>query len=152
MLKNSLLLTLENYLRDLGISQQSSCVDAPQQNGVTKRKDKSLLEVARSLLFTYNISKHFCGEAVFTVAYLIKIEWPLEYFPQKTIWKDSRVLRKHSLDFHHFHESFRVYSMSNKSKEVSFIPIPKSASFLVIHQHERATDVFHLKRVIFAPL
>ena len=33
------------------IVHQSSCNDTPQQNGVVKRKNRHLLEIARALLF-----------------------------------------------------------------------------------------------------
>lgn len=39
---------LGSYLQSNGIIHQSSCVDTPQQNGVAERKNRHLLEVARS--------------------------------------------------------------------------------------------------------
>ncbi|KAL5840222.1 hypothetical protein ACOSQ4_012830 [Xanthoceras sorbifolium] len=62
---------LSNYLLNQGIVHLSSCVDTPQQNGVAERKNRHLLEVARSLMFTSNVPKHFWGEAVITATYLI---------------------------------------------------------------------------------
>lgn len=47
------------YFQDNGIIHQNSHIDTPQQNGVTKRKNKHLLEVAYTLMFSTNISKHF---------------------------------------------------------------------------------------------
>ena len=41
------------------IVHQSSCVSTPQQNGVSKRKNRHILEVARSLLFIANLPKVF---------------------------------------------------------------------------------------------
>ena len=54
-----------------GIVHLSSCVDTPQQNGIAERKNRHLLEVARSLMFSTYVSKHFLGEAVLTATYLI---------------------------------------------------------------------------------
>ena len=62
---------LGKYLLNHGIIHISSCVDTPQQNGVVERKNRHLLEVARSLMFSTNVPKHFWGEAVLTAAYLI---------------------------------------------------------------------------------
>ncbi|KAL5840582.1 hypothetical protein ACOSQ4_013190 [Xanthoceras sorbifolium] len=59
------------YLLGEGIVHQSSCVDTPQQNGVSERKNRHLLEVARSLMIAMNVPKNFWGEAVLTAAYLI---------------------------------------------------------------------------------
>lgn len=63
--------SLGPYLRSYGIVQQSSCVDTPQQNGVAERKNRHVLEVARSLLFQTNVPNKFWGEAILTATYLI---------------------------------------------------------------------------------
>ena len=48
---------LGNYLINEGIIHQSSCVETPQQNGVSERKNRHLLEVARSIMFSSNVPK-----------------------------------------------------------------------------------------------
>ena len=50
---------LGTYLMNNGIVHQSSCVDTPQQNEVTKRKNRHLLKVSHSIMFTSNVPKHF---------------------------------------------------------------------------------------------
>ena len=62
---------LGKFFLEKGIVHQSSCKDTPQQNGVTERKNKYLLEVARALLFSKNIPKSLWGEAILTATYLI---------------------------------------------------------------------------------
>ena len=62
---------LGEFLAKEGIVHLSSCVDTPQQNGIAERKNRHLLEVARSLMFSTNVPKLFWGEAVLTAAYLI---------------------------------------------------------------------------------
>lgn len=62
---------LNDYLLIPGIIHQSSCVDTPQQNRAVERKNRHLLEVARSLMFTTHVPKHIWGEAVLIAAYLI---------------------------------------------------------------------------------
>ena len=59
---------LGSYLQSQGIIHQSSCVDTPKQNGIAERKNRNLLEVARSLMFTSNVPKQFWGEAILTAA------------------------------------------------------------------------------------
>ena len=49
---------LGNYLSQQGIVQMNSCVNTPQQNGVTERKNRHLLEVARSLMFSTGVPKY----------------------------------------------------------------------------------------------
>ena len=62
---------LAKYLLKHGIIHISSCVDTPQQNGVAERKNRHLLEVARSLMFSTNVPKQSWRKAVLTAAYLI---------------------------------------------------------------------------------
>ncbi|CAJ2656645.1 unnamed protein product [Trifolium pratense] len=62
---------LSDFFRENGIVHQSSCPNTPQQNGVAKRKNRHLLEVARALLFASKVPNYLWGEAVLTAAYLI---------------------------------------------------------------------------------
>ncbi|XP_024004995.1 uncharacterized protein LOC112082126 [Eutrema salsugineum] len=55
----------------LGIVHQTSCPYTPQQNGVAERKNRHLMEVARTMVFHKNVLKHFWGDAVSTACYLI---------------------------------------------------------------------------------
>lgn len=59
------------YLSYHGIIHQTTCVNTAEQNGVAERKNRHLLEVARSLMFMMNVPKFLWGEAVKTAAYLI---------------------------------------------------------------------------------
>lgn len=54
-----------------GIVHHSFCNNTPQQNGVEERKNKHLLEVARSLMFTTKVLKYLWGDAILTATYLI---------------------------------------------------------------------------------
>ena len=49
------------YFLENDIIHQSSCIDTPQQNGVAERKNRHLLEVARSIMLTNNVPDHFWG-------------------------------------------------------------------------------------------
>ncbi|KAL5566604.1 hypothetical protein UlMin_029768 [Ulmus minor] len=74
---------LGNFLLKEGIIHQSSCIDTPQQNGIVKRKNRHLLEVARSIMFSTNVPKFFWGEAVLTPTYLIN-QMPSRVFKFQT--------------------------------------------------------------------
>ena len=53
---------------------QRSCPHTPQQNGVTERKHRHILETARSLLFPASVPSLFWAEAVLTaVCFLNRI-------------------------------------------------------------------------------
>ena len=45
------------FLSAQGILHQTSCPDTPPQNGVSERKNRHVLEVARSLMYTMNVPK-----------------------------------------------------------------------------------------------
>ena len=43
----------------------------PQQNGVRERKNKTIMEMARCLLFVKHLPKHFKAEAINIAVYLL---------------------------------------------------------------------------------
>jgi hypothetical protein len=59
------------FLSAQGILHQTSCLDTPPQNGIVERKNRHLLEVARSLMYTMNVPKFLLSEAILTATYLI---------------------------------------------------------------------------------
>ena len=63
--------TFGAFLSEHGILHQTSCPDTPPQNGVAARKNRHILEVARSLMFTMNVPKFLWSDAVLTATYLI---------------------------------------------------------------------------------
>lgn len=54
-----------------GIELKNSCAYSPQQNGLSERKNRHLLEVTRSLLCGMSVPKTFWSDAVLTAFYLI---------------------------------------------------------------------------------
>ena len=62
---------LDLFLSKHAHLHHSSCVDSPQQNGISEHKNRHLLEVARSLLFTVDVPKKFWGDAILTTYFLI---------------------------------------------------------------------------------
>ncbi|KAL0734174.1 hypothetical protein Bca4012_010384 [Brassica carinata] len=61
----------KEHLSRSGILHQTSCPYTPQQNGVDERKNRHLMEVARSMMFQANVPKRFWSDAVVTACYLI---------------------------------------------------------------------------------
>ncbi|XP_025983399.1 uncharacterized protein [Glycine max] len=53
------------------ILHQSTCPHTPQQNGIAERKNRHLLETARSLMLNSNVPTHHWGDAVLTACFLI---------------------------------------------------------------------------------
>ena len=60
-----------SFTSQQGILQEFTCVDTPEKNGVTERKNRHLLEVSRVILFQMAVPSSYWGEAVLTAAYLI---------------------------------------------------------------------------------
>ncbi len=60
-----------DFLKQKGILHQTTCINTPEQNGVSERKNRHILEVTRSLLFQSNVPKRFWSDAMLTAVYLI---------------------------------------------------------------------------------
>lgn len=61
----------KDHLAKHGIIHQTSCPYTPQQNGVAERKNRHLMEVARSMMFNTNVPRRFWSDAVMAACYLI---------------------------------------------------------------------------------
>ena len=76
------------YCKSNGILQQFTVPHTPQQNGVAERKNRTLVECARSMLQGKNISNGFWAEAINTTVYLknrsptksLELKTPFEAF------------------------------------------------------------------------
>ncbi|WVZ93409.1 LOW QUALITY PROTEIN: hypothetical protein U9M48_039389, partial [Paspalum notatum var. saurae] len=60
----------ENFCRDLGLKHQFPSPYTPPQNGVVERKNRTLVEMARTMLDEHRIPRRFWAEAVNTVCYI----------------------------------------------------------------------------------
>jgi transposase InsO family protein len=60
---------IEDLCDDLGIGHQFSPTYTPQSNGVVERKNRTLIDMARSMLSEYNVSHLFWSEAINTACY-----------------------------------------------------------------------------------
>ncbi|KAJ9542081.1 hypothetical protein OSB04_028587 [Centaurea solstitialis] len=60
---------LQSFLEDMGISHNFFAVRTPQQNGVVERKNRTLVEAARSMMAHSGIPQSFWAEAVSTACF-----------------------------------------------------------------------------------
>ena len=60
---------IEDYCDDLGIKHELSATYSPQQNGVVERKNRTLIEMARTMLDEYGVSDSFWAEAINTACH-----------------------------------------------------------------------------------
>ena len=88
------------YCQNKGIRHRKSTPNTPQQNGIAERKNRSLLNTARSMINAANLDSKFWEEAIATACYLqnrtyhksIGLSTPYElWYGQKLHIKDLKV-------------------------------------------------------------
>lgn len=62
---------MRDFLKSKGIQHQTSAPYTPQQNGMSERMNRSLVEKARCMLFEANLEQSFWAEAIATAAFII---------------------------------------------------------------------------------
>ena len=62
---------LKRYLEAHGTIHQTTCSNAPQQNGVAERKNRHVLEVVRASFIEAHMPLSYWGHALTSAAYLI---------------------------------------------------------------------------------
>ena len=62
-----------DYCKEKGIRRQLTIRYSPQQNGVAERKNRTIVEMARSMLKGKGLSNDFWAEAVNTAVYILNI-------------------------------------------------------------------------------
>ena len=61
---------MENFFTTHGLIHQTSCPHTPQQNGIAERKNRTLLEIGRALMFEAHVPPYFWSEAIASATYL----------------------------------------------------------------------------------
>jgi len=87
----------EELCIDARIEHQFTVVYTPQQNGVSERKNKTIMEMVRCMLYEKKLPKQFWAETVNTTTYLLnrlptralKIKTPFE------VWKGYKPFVQH---------------------------------------------------------
>uniref|UniRef100_A0A0K8UZ07 Retrovirus-related Pol polyprotein from transposon TNT 1-94 n=1 Tax=Bactrocera latifrons TaxID=174628 RepID=A0A0K8UZ07_BACLA len=129
------------FLNECGIKRQLTVPYTPQQNGVAERVNRTIVEMARSLLVHAELEEELWGEAVHTAVYirnraptkLLKNSTPYEvWYNKKPSVKHLRVFgaRAFSLDKTH-HCKF-----SAKGKEYVFVGYSEVAKAYRLYDRE----------------
>jgi hypothetical protein len=74
----------EAFLAECGIQRQTSAPYSPQQNGVAKRANRTIMECARSMILAQGLGLEFWGEAM-NMAVYIKNRCPTKALDSKTL-------------------------------------------------------------------
>ena len=61
---------MKSFILEHSIIHQTTCPDTPQQNGVAERKNRSLLNISRALMFESHVPASYWPEAISTANYL----------------------------------------------------------------------------------
>ncbi|KAJ9566501.1 hypothetical protein OSB04_002467 [Centaurea solstitialis] len=138
--KNS---TLETFFDEKGIYQNFSSVRTPQQNGVAERRNRTLIEAARSMLSEANLATQFWAEDVNTACYTQNRSLIVKRF-KKTAYELFRN-RKPSIE--HFHIFGCVcYILNNKDNLGNFDSKSDDGIFLGYSSISKTYRVFNKRR------
>ena len=74
----------KSYLAQEGIISQLSSPGTPKQNGVSERRNRTLLDMVRSMLSYSSLPESFWGYAVETAAYILNL------VPSKSVTKNPQ--------------------------------------------------------------
>src|ERR1051325_5434906 len=74
-------LHFQDYLIEFGIKSQLTAPGTPQQNGVSERRNGTLLDIVRSMMSYAQLHNSFWGHAVMTAVYI------LNHVPSKSVSK-----------------------------------------------------------------
>jgi transposase InsO family protein len=67
---------IEGFLKEESIKHEFSSPYTPQQNGVVERKNRTLLDMAMTMLDVYKTPDQFCAETTNTAYYSINRLYP----------------------------------------------------------------------------
>jgi transposase InsO family protein len=104
---------IEGFLEEEGIKHELSSSYTPQQNGVVERKNKTLLDMARTMLDEYKTPDWFWAQAINTAGYSINRLYL------------HRILKKMSYDI-----------LTGKKSNVSYFRVFGSKYFILIKEVE----------------
>ncbi|GJS25229.1 retrovirus-related pol polyprotein from transposon TNT 1-94 [Tanacetum coccineum] len=62
--------TLQTYFKKEGISHQTTIAQTPEQNGIVERRNRTLVEAARTMISACKLTLFFWAEAITTACYI----------------------------------------------------------------------------------
>jgi len=86
-----------DFCKQHGIKKQTTTSYTPQQNGVAERKNQTIMNMARSLLKTRNLSKDLWAEAVACSVYILNRSptSSVQSFVPEEVWSGQKVTISH---------------------------------------------------------
>ncbi|KAK1616885.1 hypothetical protein QYE76_022402 [Lolium multiflorum] len=99
--------TTQEFVDDEGIKHEFSAPYTPQQNGVVERKNRTIIEMARTMLSEFNSPHNFWGEAISTAV----------HYSNRLFLRPSTT--KLHMSFSQNSHAYRYYNRSTGTIEVS---------------------------------
>ncbi|GJT16517.1 retrovirus-related pol polyprotein from transposon TNT 1-94 [Tanacetum coccineum] len=101
--------TLREYYKKVGISHETSVARSPQQNGVVERRNRTLIEAARTMLIYAKAPLFLWAEAVATACYtqnrsMIRLRHELGQVTTEGRYSCTAMASEHSSSGHALHE------------------------------------------------
>ncbi|CAJ2663346.1 unnamed protein product [Trifolium pratense] len=124
----------ENYCKEQGIIHEITAPYTPQHNGLAERRNRTILDMARSMVKQKGLPHRFWGEAVSTAVYILN-RCPtkcLDKVPE-AIWSGSIPSVKHlkvfgSLSYKHVPDAKRK-KLDDKSEPVIFVGYHRTGAY-----------------------
>jgi hypothetical protein len=131
---------IEDFLEEEGIKHEFSSPYTPQQNGVVERKNRTLLDMARTMLDEYKTSDRFCAEAVNTACYAINRLY-LHRILKKTSYK-LLTSKKPNVSYFRVFGS-KCFILVKRGRKSKFAPKAVEGFLLGYDSNTRAYRVFN---------
>ncbi|KAH9778649.1 hypothetical protein KPL71_007414 [Citrus sinensis] len=135
----------ENFCNDFGIEHQFSSPRTPQQNGVVERKNRSIQEMARTMLNENSLPNYFWVEAVNTACYVLNrvlIRPNLNKTPYE-LWK----YRKPNIGYFKVF-GYKCFVLNTKDNLGKFDPKSDVGIFLGYSNSSKAYKVYNKRTLV----
>jgi len=130
----------ETFCEKHGIIHEFSSPRTPQQNGVVERKNRTLQEMARTMIQENNLAKHFCAEAVYTSCY-VQNRIYIRPILEKTTYELFKGRRLNISYFHQF--GCTCYILNNKLYLKKFDAKAQRGIFVGYSERSKAYIVYN---------
>jgi len=130
----------EAFCEKHGIIHEFSSPITPQQNGVVERKNRTLQEMARTMIHENNLAKHFWAEVVNTACY-VQNRIYIRPILEKTAYELFKGRRLNISYFHQF--GCTCYILNNKLYLKKFDAKAQREIFLGSSERSKAYKVYN---------
>ncbi|KAL0289281.1 UNVERIFIED_CONTAM: Retrovirus-related Pol polyprotein from transposon TNT 1-94 [Sesamum angustifolium] len=114
----------DKFCEEEGIEHQTTVSYNPQQNGVSERKNRTVMEMARSMLQEKHLPKAFWAEAVYTAVYLLNRICYVHIPTEKRHKLEEKTEKGIFLGYSTQSKGYRIFNLKTKkliiSRDVEF--------------------------------